>query len=278
MSNGIHIVDVLRANIPEDKKVPLLLQLLGAMRSQQLSAKLLKKIGPVVKHGPFTGLTFIPELATGNLAANLLGCYEHELHEAIETIIATPYKVVVDIGSAFGYYAVGLARRMPGAMVYAYDIDPAQQRATEALAALNGVAERVRVGGECRGGDFVTFPARQTVVICDIEGDEVALLNPLLYPALTQLDMLVELHSANCPDIETIFLKLFEKTHDITVIRGQAKLYPLSEIFGLDPDLNLFDDFLAAHDLRGGPTPWLFMRARSKDNQAQRSGEAALTP
>ena len=84
----------------------------------------------------------------------LVGSYEAELHGVIEQIVATDYQVVVDVGCAEGYYANGLARRLPSARVYAFDTDPEARHLCEAMAALNGVEKRVIVGGKCEPDDL----------------------------------------------------------------------------------------------------------------------------
>ena len=75
-----------------------------------------------------------------------------------------------DIGCAEGYYAVGMAGRMPATRVDAFDIDPAAQRACGELAARRGVAERVRVGARFTADDFAAYAGRKTLVLCDVEG------------------------------------------------------------------------------------------------------------
>lgn len=75
--------------------------------------------GLVVQGGPFQGLQYVPSIVESALAVpralgsalipKLLGCYEAELQGVLAQILATPYQDILDIGSAEGYYAVGLA-------------------------------------------------------------------------------------------------------------------------------------------------------------------------
>ena len=88
----------------------------------------------------------------------------------IERIVAAPYERIVDIGCAEGYYAVGLALRMPGTRIFAFDINEKAQAACRNLATLNGVSDRVTVGGLFSGADFADYGG--SCVICDIEGAE----------------------------------------------------------------------------------------------------------
>jgi len=53
------------------------------------------------------------------LCKKILGCYEAEITPAVEEAISRNYRTMLDVGCAEGYYAVGLARGVPGSVVYA---------------------------------------------------------------------------------------------------------------------------------------------------------------
>src|SRR6516164_6432959 len=63
---------------------------------------------PHVLSGPFAGLRYLDEPIWGPIEPKWLGTYEQELLPVIQQIIQTPYSTIIDIGSAEGYYAVGL--------------------------------------------------------------------------------------------------------------------------------------------------------------------------
>jgi hypothetical protein len=76
--------------------------------------------------GPFADLRYpfasLPrQLFLGPLQ---VGSYESELHETVEGIVAREPQVLVNVGAAEGYYAVGLARRLAELEVIAYEADP----------------------------------------------------------------------------------------------------------------------------------------------------------
>ena len=138
------------------------------------------------KYGPARsrGWTSLPQSTHGCHIAKLLGCYEQPLQPFIEQAIRAAYPVVLNIGCAEGYYAVGMARRMPATRVHAFDIDPAAQRVCAELAAKHGVADRVRIGARFTPDDFAAYAGQKTLVLCDIEGGEKDLLDPETAPAL----------------------------------------------------------------------------------------------
>jgi hypothetical protein len=42
-----------------------------------------------------------------SVLSKLLGTYESELHPVLHEILIKPYELIVDVGSAEGYYAIG---------------------------------------------------------------------------------------------------------------------------------------------------------------------------
>ena len=101
-----------------------------------------------VRHGPFAGMRYPAAESVGSaLFPKLLGSYEQELHPWVERLCHNHYTEVVDVGCAEGYYAVGLALRLPGARVYAFDVSPHAMRRCADMARLNGVLDRVTIGG-----------------------------------------------------------------------------------------------------------------------------------
>lgn len=113
------------------------------------AARSLGEINPVpalrVLWGPFAGLRYVPESAGSALIPKLLGCYEQELRLVLEALIRGKPRHIVNIGCAEGYYAVGLAWRLPKAEVGAYNSDSRAREFCARLARLNGVEARVRI-------------------------------------------------------------------------------------------------------------------------------------
>ncbi|MFD1808583.1 hypothetical protein ACFSHQ_12170 [Gemmobacter lanyuensis] len=81
----------------------------------------------------------------------------------------------------------------------ARDGDPRARALCAALATANGVAARVEIGGIIDHADLALCALAPTVVICDIEGAEVELLDPVGAPALLAADLLVEVHEGCVP-------------------------------------------------------------------------------
>ncbi len=243
---------------PDAANLTAALRLLAKWRAELVANTIVEHMGSVIGAGPFAGMDYGVRAAEGSRAARLLGGYEASLAPIIEVIVARAYPLVIDVGCAEGYYAVGLARRMQASTIMARDDNPQAQDLCRALARLNGVADRVAVGGRMAHGDFALCLAQPTVVICDIEGFEADLLDPALAPGLIQADILVECHDAFRPGLSDLLATRFAATHHVERIARQ-----------LNPDLpdwmqewSDLDRLIALWEWRAGPTPWLWMRAK----------------
>jgi len=236
--------------------------LLAKWRSVLIQNTLLQQHGTVVMQGPLRGLDFLPQSAEGCHIAKLLGCYEQPLQPHIEAAIAAEYPLVLNIGCAEGYYAVGMARRMPNTRVLAFDLNPTAQQVCRKLASKNGVADRVSVGALFTPADFATHAGGRVLVLCDIEGAERELLDPQTAPALAGMDLIVESHECLQPGITQILVDRFAATHEITLVNddGQRQLQGAPPWFC---NLAHLDQLLATWEWRSGPTPWLVMRSRA---------------
>jgi SAM-dependent methyltransferase len=194
-------------------------------RLAPINAEYIRRYGLDVRAGPFTGMRYLDglERTSGDLVSKLGGTYEEEIYPAVEEWKAAGLQLVVNVGCAEGFYAVGLARALPQAQVLAYDIDPRARALCERLAQANSVADRVRVEGECTPETLAALPAGGVGLVCDCEGCEKWLLDPQRAPVLRGWRMIVELHDLIDPTITETVTSRFAATHDIDVIPAQAE-------------------------------------------------------
>lgn len=237
------------------------LRLLAKWRSQMLANTLRKQSGTTILGGPFKGMDYAVAAAEGAWATRLLGVYEASLAPVLETVIARRYPQIFDIGCAEGYYAVGLARRMPETQVFARDINVKARDLVMALAAANGVADRVHVGGEMDPAEFDLCKNAPTFVLCDIEGAEDALLDPVTAPGLLCADILVEVHDSEKPGLSDRIATRFAATHKITRIGRKLDDSSLPDWAERLSDL---DRLLMLWEWRSGPTPWLWLECKER--------------
>ncbi|HZR18616.1 MAG TPA: hypothetical protein VFE51_15090 [Verrucomicrobiae bacterium] len=187
-----------------------------------------------VRCGPFASMHYSAGAIGSAYLPKLLGCYERELTTVVEAVCSERPKLIVDIGAAEGYYAVGLARRNPQARVIAFEQNPAGRIALERMCWLNGVHDRVDVRGHCSPADLE--PALQgglepsphngkgPFVLCDVEGDEGFLLDPKAVPGLKSAWLLVETHDFIHPGITELLQARFAATHLVQQIWQEPRL------------------------------------------------------
>lgn len=253
------------SNILSDTNSTTLYQLEKAQRAlSQWRQKMLANThislhGNVVYSGPFKGMLYT-ESTEGCFLPRLLGCYEAEIHKDINNAIETDYSDIIDIGCAEGFYAVGMARRMRNATIYAHDINPIAQIACRKLAELNNVSPQIKIGGLFQGEDFENFSTKRTLLICDIEGAEFELLQPEIYPALKKIDIIVEVHECLREGLIALVENRFGDSHYITW--KYPSISALREIPEWAEKLSHLDQLLCSWEWRSGSTPWAIMKAK----------------
>jgi len=102
------------------------------IRNVKLAAPIAKRLNHRVQDGPFAGMQYPEEMVRTDTESpfmpKLLGCYEMECNPFIEEICRRDYDQVINIGAAEGYYAVGLAMRMPRTRIIAFETSSRSRR------------------------------------------------------------------------------------------------------------------------------------------------------
>lgn len=236
------------------------LRLLAKYRSALIQGTLLQAHGSVVLSGPFAGMEFVEQSTEGCHIPKLLGCYEQQLHPVLMNATQRGYEAILNIGCAEGYYAVGLARLMKDARVVARDTDATALAAVAELARRNKVADRIETGGLFRPEDFAVWDGQKVLVVCDVEGAELDLLQPDIAPVLAGMDLIVECHESPKRPVLEELARRFAATHQMWRIRQHPQAVALPEIFA---SLGHLDQLLAVWEWRSEPTPWLIAQSRS---------------
>jgi len=221
-----------------------------------------------VLSGPFAGMRLeLSPVSSRHLLGYVLGTQELELRDAVESIVRRGYATIINIGAADGYYAIGLARRLPSAEVVGFEALTEHHAPLRRAARANGVAARFRLEGFCdpAGLKRELESARQpALVIADIEGGERELLDPRKVSALCRVDLLVETHDALAPGCTDLLIERFAATHAIERIRGCPRTLgdfpgaalPLLRQLMPGTALELMNE------RRKGAQEWLFLRSK----------------
>jgi hypothetical protein len=232
-----------------------------------------------VYFGPFTGMLLISGVPDRAHIPKLLGIYERELTPYIEQACTLNFPLIVNVGAAEGYYAVGMALRNPTAKVIAFEKEPTERFALEEAARLNAVAGRVEIRAKCEREDLerLLAYAPRALVICDAESDEAVLLDPVLSPSLRSAFILVELHEFIERGIAERIRGRFLTTHEISQIRQQDRT--ITDF----PFQNLYTRCLpkrylcwAVGESRPERMSWFWMEPRTATEDSDRIREQAV--
>jgi hypothetical protein len=191
-------------------------------RQREIEEALVSLTGRVVQDGPFKGMRLAEDSSWhgGDIGPKLLGCYEAELHLALQRLAGRGHRLALNVGCAEGYYAVGLAWLLPQIRVHAFDIDPNAQRVTGATAQANDVSDRVVAHGRCAPADIQALVGDgRAALLIDCEGGEAELLDPEAAPALARCDIIVECHDFLRPGVTEQLTRRFSATHEIERLR-----------------------------------------------------------
>ena len=124
-----------------------------------------------------------------------------------------------------GYYAAGLAMRIPGARVVAYDGFKWAQHLLRQMIKLNHLQDRVEVRGLVDPAELerVLSQAKRPAVVCDVDGYEQQLIDPVAVPSLKRALILLELHDHLVPGITEEMRRRFSTTASIAHIPDRER-------------------------------------------------------
>lgn len=227
-----------------------------------LSEQLGGRFKMTVQTGPFAGLRLPRAALHEHIGSSIMGSVEGELHGVWLSLTAAEVPLVVNVGSSFGYYAAGLARRF-GCRAVAFDPDPWARRATRDLARLNGVS--IATHALCSRA-WLEHMTPGALVVMDCEGYEADLLRAPVPAGLSQSVLVIELHEHLRPGSDRDIQNALSSTHVIERVPSRADA-PAPPV-----DLSFLDEksrALACLEIRT-PQTWLVCRPRR--GAANRSG------
>lgn len=219
----------------------------------------LKKSQTVVG-GPFKGMRYDGGAVCGAATPKILGVYESELAPFLLKWSVTPFKHIINVGAAEGYYAIGCAMLWPQATVTAFEVSEEGRRLLTRNIELNGLQSRVKIMGHCGEEQLqASMPNGQpSLVIIDIEGAESQLLEPGNIPSLTNAHIIVEIHDYLDDRLGETVLSQLKSSHIVEEVRTQTRTFrdfqeprALWLRFWLLPYLKQYAD-----ELRPGPMRW----------------------
>lgn len=192
-------------------------------RRREMLPMIFNLTGGKVQTGPFIGQTILPEYSwgDGDTASKLLGLYENELHTSIGQAIESLPDLVINVGCAEGYYAVG-AKVLTGAKTIAVDTSARALQICQANAAANNITID-QLLPSIAPAELIALVADavRPWLIMDCEGYEDQLLadaDPLRHCAI-----LAETHDVFNPGLTDRISNRFSHTHNVVKIDQTVK-------------------------------------------------------
>lgn len=188
----------------------------------------------VVKDGLFKGMKYPSFNAVfSSILPKLSGTYENELNIVFDKLQANRYELIVDIGCAEGYYAVGLALMFPTTPIYAFDTDSEARKLCHDMALLNQVQDQVIINGECTIENLsILINGKRCLIISDCEGYEEDLFTDERSHVFSKCDLIVELHPFENKNIKKDIYDALSNGHQVQFISSldtNRKAFELSE-------------------------------------------------
>lgn len=214
--------------------------------------------------GPFRGMPYVAASFGSVHLPKLLGTYEMEVAPFVERLVGIEPQKVCVAGAAEGYYAVGLARRCAGASVIAWESDADARTELLKLARLNRVDEKISIRGECIGSDLEAGlqGAQRRLVIMDVEGAELELVDLGKVPGLTGAHLIIETHDFIAPGTRDLLAERLLPTH--VVERVDQARRKLTDLRGLHVPAGMESGVLAIlSEKRPRENGWLVCTPRT---------------
>lgn len=215
-----------------------------------------------IMSGPFAGLHYVENSTGGAYFPKLLGTYEKELTPYFEELKKVDFKKIVNVGGGEGYFAVGLARAFPKARVDVYEPEFYGCYLMDKMASQNNVRSQLSINAKLCFTNDLQNSLQETVpslVVMDVEGAELQLLDPDKVPGLLYSHIVVEIHDSVSPDLGTAIINRFAKSHSLTEIWQQDRMLsdmPFKTTFFKKQFLKLM------HEGRGSKMRWFYFKPK----------------
>lgn len=235
-------------------------------RRLALGQRLAAATGNVIQHGPLSGYR-LPSISTWREADNsakLLGLYEQEVQNLLAQL-APARRVLVDLGGADGFYAVGTVAAGLFERSIVYELAAESRANISAHAAESGVADRVSIHGAADSRFTRQLMASglelsNCVVLIDIEGCEFEVLTPECLYDLRHSHVIIEVHDFLRPgtgpaELQTL-IECAQAYFHVTELRTGAR--DLSPIPLLSDHWTDTDRWLLCSESRAKLMSWLW--------------------
>mgnify|MGYP001189435123 CR=1 FL=1 len=210
----------------------------------KISKKIAKKYNYTVQNGIFKGLKIQEKQwwGIGDVAIKCLGYYEIEVQDVIERVQReNNLNTFIDIGGADGYFALGLIKNKIFEQSFIFEISSLGRKSIKNGSRLNQVEDRISIYGEATQYNLTqilnekNIELKNTLLLCDIEGEEYNLINQDLLNFLRDSYIIIELHFFNNDLLskKNKFLELLASYHSLNIFNSLNRVINISSEFYL---------------------------------------------
>lgn len=210
--------------------------------------------------GPFAGMRYLPTGAGSAIVPKWIGTYEMELRGVLDRWGEVGFSRLIDVGSADGYYAVGLAIRYDVPAI-GFDTSEYARSVMRKIVEINGRLDSIEICGACAPADLEAClqPLNRPLVLVDCEGFEEVLLDPEKAPSLAKSWILVESHDIFRPGMADLLRRRFSASHHVETISVEDRdCAEIARTWNLSQD----DAVFAVEEGRPKDMVWLAMDPR----------------
>lgn len=234
---------------------------------RKVLTKLLDVHGPVVSDGPFRGMKLSTDPWWGgfDLISKILGNYEPHVIEHILALADKDISTFVDIGSADGYFPIGLTFNDIFQKAYAFEISAEARAKMQTSIEHNGCSEKIVIGEEANAETLqrVLDTYSETVTLIDIEGAEYDFLSDEVLNMLQTSYVICELHPWLATDGERKQQELISRASKIFHVSFlQRKSYEPNKFSSLD-EFSDDERLLACSEGRPRNMQWIALEPRN---------------
>lgn len=210
----------------------------------KISKNIAKKFNYTVQNGIFKGLKIQEKQwwGIGDVAIKCFGYYEIEVQNIIEKVQReNNLNTFIDIGGADGYFALGLVKNKIFEQSLIFEISSLGRKSIKNGSRLNQVEDRISIYGEATQFNLAhilnenDIELKNTLLLCDIEGEEYNLINQDLLNFLRDSYIIIELHFFNNDLLskKNKFLELLASYHSLNIFNSLNRVINISSEFHL---------------------------------------------
>ena len=239
-------------------------------RRKRVSKEIYQRFNGVIQDGIFEGLKLSRDTNTsaGVLGSKVLGFYENVVSEFV--LKQGPYSNVINLGSADGYFAIGMLVKNLASRAICFEISDRGRASIRENAVENNCSSRIQIYGKADHEFYKKVSpeindTENNLIICDIEGGEFDFISSDIFQKFKNCTWVIELHDKvkNRPKgIREKFLARIPKDLNYEIIKSKPIIWPEIELL---EDLSDNDRALLFSEGRKKIGEWLTIMPNKKE-------------